>query len=79
MWEINLIKVIIEKLRDQTELTVVVDVDPVPPTAYEIERNIEKKTYRFRDIMAWNFYHSLYTIIFYFSILLLFDSLIHKK
>lgn len=45
-------KEIIEKLRDQAEITVVVDVDPVPPTAYEIQHKIEKKTYRFRDLMA---------------------------
>lgn len=43
---------IIEKLRDQAEITVVVDVDPVPPTDYEIQRKIEKKTYRYRDLMA---------------------------
>ena len=41
----------IEKLRDQAEVTVVVDREPVPPTAYELAKNINKKTYRFREFI----------------------------
>ena len=45
------IKGMIEKLRDQEEVTVVVDREPVPPTAYELAKNITKKTYRFRKLV----------------------------